>query len=156
MPLTASELVEQIQSGYEGELTEAETGSEVDVWVGVPPQDIQKIMGHLEEAHPPAHLSTITGIDVGECIGIIYHFAVEGCQLNVRCLVPKGEDRIDSITPVVPAAVLYEREVHDLLGVEFVGHPDMRRLILPEEWPEEDHPLRRDVAEDEESEEEGA
>lgn len=157
MSVTAAELVEQIQNDYDGELTEAEATSETAAWVGVPPQDIQRIMQHLKEAHAPAHLSTITGMDVGDAIAIIYHFAAERVSLNVRALVSKADDRIDSITPVVPAAILYEREISDLLGVEFVGHPDPRRLILPEEWPEGDHPLRREeAADDEESEEEGA
>ncbi len=157
MSVTAAELVEQIRNDYDGELTEAEASSEVDAWVGVPRQDVREIMQHLKEAHAPAHLSTITGMDVGDAIALIYHYALEGCQLNVRCLVPREEDRIDSITPVVPAAVLYEREVYDLLGVEFVGHPDLRRLILPEDWPEGNYPLRREeAAEDEESDEEGA
>lgn len=155
--MTASELVEQIQRSFEGELAEAEARSEVDAWVGVAPQDIQKMMTHLRDAHAPMHLSTITGVDLGEAIGVIYHCAAEGVSLNVHTAVPKEDDQVDSITPVLPAAILYEREVHDLLGVEFVGHPDMRRLILPEEWPEDDHPLRREAADEtEESEEEGA
>jgi len=157
MSVTAAELVEQIRDDYDGELTEAEARSEVDAWVGVARQDVQQIMQHLKEAHAPAHLSTITGMDVGDAIAIIYHYAVEGCQLNVRCLVPKEDNRIDSITPVAPAAILYEREISDLLGVEFVGHPDPRRLILPDEWPEGDYPLRREeAADDGESDEESA
>ena len=156
MSVTAAELVEQIQRDYEGELTEAQATSERSGWLGVPPQDIVSIMRHLWEAHAPVHLSTITGLDTGEDIAIIYHFALEGVALNLRALVSKQEDRIDSITPVVPAAVLYEREVCDLLGVEFTGHPDPRRLILPEEWPEGDFPLRcPDAVEHKESEEEG-
>ncbi len=160
MTMTASELVEEIQSSYEGELAEAEARSEVDAWVGVAPQEIQKIIRHLRDTHAPVHLSTITGVDLGESIGVIYHCVAKGVSLNVHTAVPKGDDRIESITPVLPAAILYEREVHDLLGVEFVGHPDMRRLILPEEWPEDDHPLRQDDADPaqggKESEEESA
>jgi membrane-bound hydrogenase subunit beta len=156
MTMTASELVEQIKGDYRGQLTEAEVRSDGQVWVGVPREDIRQLMEHLKQAHAPLHLSTITGIDLGESIGILYHCAAEGVSLNVHTAVPKQEDRIDSVTPVLPAAVLYEREVRDLLGVEFDGHPDMRRLILPEQWPEHDHPLRRDAREREESEDEGA
>ncbi len=155
--MTASELVEQIQSEYEGELTEAEARSDVDAWVGVPPADVQQMARYIMETWAPVHLSTISGVDNGREIEVLYHFATEGVSLNLRAAVPKGDDRIDTITPIVPAAILYEREIMDMFGVEIVGHPDPRRLILPEDWPEGDYPLRRDdVLEEEEGEEDNA
>jgi len=155
--VTASELVEQIQSEYEGELTEAEARSDVDAWVGVPPADVQQMARYIMETWAPVHLSTISGVDNGREIEVLYHFATEGVSLNLRAAVPKGDDRIDTITPIVPAAILYEREIMDMFGVEIVGHPDPRRLILPEDWPEGDYPLRRDdVLEEEEGEEDNA
>jgi Ni,Fe-hydrogenase III component G len=98
----------------------------------------------------PAHLSTITGNDRRDPIDVIYHFVVEGVSLNVRASVPKAVDQIDSITRIVPAAILYEREVAEMFGITMVGHPDPRRLVLPEDWPEGDYPLRRDDSGDEE------
>lgn len=155
--MTASELVEQIQSEYEGELTEAEARSDVDAWVGVPPADVQQMARYIMGTWAPVHLSTISGVDNGREIEVLYHFVTEGVSLNLRAAVPKGDERIDTITPVVPAAILYEREIMDMFGVEIVGHPDPRRLILPEDWPEGDYPLRRDdVLEEEEGEEDNA
>jgi len=151
--VTASELIERIEQDYEGELTEARATSQVEAWVGVPPEDIQTMARFIMDAWPPVHLSTITGHDSGREIEMLYHFVIEGCALNLRAAVPKGVDRIDTITPVVPAAVMYEREVMDLFGVSIVGHPDPRRLVLPEDWPEGDFPLRGDDVADEEGEE---
>jgi len=148
--VTASELIEQVQEQYQGELIEARTSSEVDAWIDVPPADVQQMAGFIMDAWPPVHLSTITGYDNGREIEILYHFVADGVSLTVRAAVPKDVNRIDTITPVVPAAVLYEREVMDLLGVTMVGHPDPRRLLLPEDWPEGDYPLRRHDVEDEE------
>jgi NADH-quinone oxidoreductase subunit C len=48
------------------------------------------------------------------------------------------------VVSLLPGAVLYEREVHDLLGVVFDGHPSLERLILPDDWPEGVYPLRKD------------
>ena len=151
--MTASELVESIQGGYQGELVEAAAPSEIDAWVGVPPESVTEMSRYLRDTYPPLHLSTITGLDAGDAIEIIYHFVTEGVGLNLRASVPKSGDSIDSITPIIPAAVLYEREVTDLLGVTFTGHPDPRRLILPEDWPEGQHPLRKDETAEEETEE---
>jgi len=54
-----------------------------------------------------------------------------------------GEDAsLDSITPIWPAANFYEREIFDLFGVNFNGHPNLRRLMMPEDW--NGHPLRKD------------
>ncbi|MEA3402783.1 MAG: NADH-quinone oxidoreductase subunit C [Armatimonadota bacterium] len=144
MAVTASELVERIQAEYDGELTEAEATSEVDAWVGVPPEDVRGMARFIIDTWAPVYLSTITGVDTGRQIEVLYHFVTGGLALNVRAAVDKGVDEIDSITPLVPAAVLYEREVAEMLGVEMIGHPDPRRLVLPEDWPEGDYPLRRD------------
>jgi len=144
--MTASELVAHIQDGYDGELTEVASPTDIDAWMNVSACDVVKLATYLRDAYPPLLLSTITGSDRGEAIDVIYHFATEGVGLNVRCVVAKdGEnaDEIDSVTPTLPAAILYEREVADLLGIVFVGHPDPRRLILPEDMPEDEHPLRK-------------
>jgi len=149
--MTAAELVQNIRDGYSGELTEAKAPAERDAWVGVPPEQITQMATFLRDSYPPLHLSTITGVDRGETIDVIYHFIAEGVSLNLRASVDKVTATIDSITPVIPAAILYEREVADLLGVQFAGHPDPRRLILPEDWPEGEYPLRRTAASEQET-----
>jgi Ni,Fe-hydrogenase III component G len=142
--VTAAELIEQVQSRYEGELTEAEARSDVQAWVGVPAVDITKMAQFIVDEWGPLHLSTITGNDRGGHIDLIYHFVADGVSLNVRASVDKGVDEIETITPIVPAAIMYEREITDMFGVTIAGHPDPRRLVLPEDWPEGDYPLRRD------------
>jgi Ni,Fe-hydrogenase III large subunit/Ni,Fe-hydrogenase III component G len=63
----------------------------------------------------------------------------------LECSVTPDDPRIDSITPAVPGASWSERECRDAIGVSPEGHPDPRRLILADNWPEGVHPLRRDV-----------
>jgi NADH-quinone oxidoreductase subunit C len=90
------------------------------------------------------HISTISGVDVEDGIEVIYHLTRqkpnEGITLSIRVKVPYGGS-LPSIVEIIPGAVLYEREVHDLLGVAFEGHPDLSRVILPDDWPDDIHPL---------------
>ena len=63
-------------------------------------------------------------------------------RLRLKVLLPGDDPAVDSLTPLWPGANLYEREVYDLFGVRFHGHPYLRRLLMPENW--EGHPLRKD------------
>ncbi len=90
------------------------------------------------------HLSTITGMDLQGKIAVIYHFEAREVTVSLRVEVPTTKAEVDSITSLIPGAVLYEREVHDLLGVVFAGHPNLKRLVLPEDFPKGVYPLRKD------------
>jgi NADH-quinone oxidoreductase subunit C/D len=59
-------------------------------------------------------------------------------------VLQQGDARLPTLTDVYAGAALYEREVNELMGIEFDGHPSMNRLILPEQWPQGKHPLRKD------------
>ena len=63
-------------------------------------------------------------------------------RLRVRVPVPGTDPVVPSITGVYPGASSYERETWDLFGIEFEGHPELTRILLPDEW--EGHPLRKD------------
>jgi NADH:ubiquinone oxidoreductase subunit C len=62
----------------------------------------------------------------------------------VRPLLPRDEPEIESIANLCTAAEWVEREMWELLGIRFRNHPDMRHLLLDEDWPAGSHPLRRD------------
>ena len=83
-------------------------------------------------------LSTITGLDLGQKIGIVYHFWQNEDTLHVRTTVPKTSPTAVSIVEIIPGAILYEMEIHDMFGVTFVGNPWMdKKLLLPESWPDD-------------------
>ncbi len=75
---------------------------------------------------------------------VTYHILSHQLKERVRlhAMVESMDPSIDSITPVWPSANYYEREVWDLFGIRFHGHPGLRRIMMPEEW--EGHPLRKD------------
>ncbi|WNZ29015.1 MAG: NADH-quinone oxidoreductase subunit C [Candidatus Bathyarchaeota archaeon] len=93
------------------------------------------------------HLSTITGCQNSEgSIEILYHFENQGTLVTVRVSLPINVGSLSTITDIVPGSVLYEREIHDLFGIKFEGHPDLSRLILPDEWPNESYPLNKNTS----------
>ena len=63
-------------------------------------------------------------------------------KLRLRTRVGGADPTVDSLVPVWPGAGWMEREIYDLMGIRFQGHPDLRRILLPYDW--EGHPLRRD------------
>ncbi len=92
-------------------------------------------------------LSAVTAVDrfpVEPRFEIVYHFhsISRNARLRVKSRVGGPHPTIDSVSPVYLSANWYEREVFDLFGVQFRNHPDLRRIMLPEDW--EGHPLRKD------------
>ena len=93
-----------------------------------------------------SHMSTITGTDMGGSIEIAYHIWCyqAGVEATIKAEVPKSSPEIETVSDIIPGSMLYEAEARDLLGIEFKGLPYEGRLILPEDWPEGVHPLRKD------------
>jgi NADH-quinone oxidoreductase subunit C len=92
-------------------------------------------------------LSDVTCVDVFPAeprFEVIYHLLSHSQKDRVRLIarVPGGDPSIESLMGVWPSANFFEREVFDLFGIRFVGHPNLRRIMMPEDW--EGHPLRKD------------
>jgi Ni,Fe-hydrogenase III component G len=103
--------------------------------------DLLDVVRLLREKLGFVYLATISGVDLGESFEILYHFAIPGAQLNVRTLVPKSNPHLESICPMIPGAILYERELQDMFGLKVDHIPDPRPLVLPDDWPAENYPL---------------
>jgi NADH-quinone oxidoreductase subunit C len=129
-------------------------GTGRDAGATVSPDRIAEVCAHLKADPELAFdcLSNLSGVDYPKrtAIQVVYHLF---SYRHRHWLVLKVD--ADRDAPVVPTvshlwsiADWLEREVYDLLGVEFAGHPDMRRILMPEDWP--GHPLRKDFVEPEE------
>lgn len=106
-------------------------------------EKLLKVVAHLEK-EGFVHITTITAVDMIDNFDIVYHLRNIGFALNLKVAVPKDDPKIPSITGILPGAILYEREVNDLMGVFPEGHPNPARLILDYDWPEGLYPLRKE------------
>jgi len=138
------EAIIALQGTLRDSILESKTPRPRRVYIRVKPKANKKAVSSLLKTFPATIISTITGIDVGENIEINYHFWSGKTEVTIRTEIPKSKPEIDTITDIVPGASLYEREVHDLLGVKFIGHPNLTRLLLPESWPKDSYPLMKD------------
>ena len=71
----------------------------------------------------------------------LYSFSMNE-RVRLRVFVPDGDEHVESVATVWPAANWHEREVYDFFGIVFDGHPDLRRIFMPDDW--EGHPQRKD------------
>ncbi len=118
-----------------------------ELTLDVNPARIAAVCEFLKLDQTFTRISTVTAVDryPGEPrFEVVYHLhSIERKQrLRLKCRLGGENPEIDSVTPVWRGANWYEREVFDLFGIRFKGHPDLRRILLPEDW--EGHPLRKD------------
>ncbi|OIQ59442.1 NADH-quinone oxidoreductase subunit C [Neomoorella thermoacetica] len=150
----AQKYIKDLRSKFPGAILEESSQAPDQITVTVKLNDLPGIVEELYYRHN-GWLSTMLGNDERElngCFALYYVLSMEGNSnkrentwITVKALVPEKEPQFPSVTPRVPAAVWYEREVRDMFGLEPVGIPDARRLVLPDDWPDNLHPLRKDA-----------
>ncbi|MGD8544854.1 MAG: NADH-quinone oxidoreductase subunit C, partial [Candidatus Bathyarchaeota archaeon] len=126
------EITERLKMLLRENLIELKIPRERRVFLQIKKDALRETIDYLVNVLKIRYLSTITGVDLESEIRVIYHFSYENSVIiSLSITVSKENPVASTITGFVPGAVLYEREVHDLLGVRFEGHPDLSPLILP-------------------------
>jgi Ni,Fe-hydrogenase III component G len=140
-----NEIKEKLQQFLAEDMLEAKVPRDRRIFVSVKLAALKNAVRFLVNTLEFKHLSTISGSDMGEELELIYHLAYKGSiEFSLRITVSESNPVVPTITDSIPGAILYEREVHDMLGVVFEGHPDLSPLVLPEDWPENVYPLRKE------------
>lgn len=111
----------------------------------VPQENFFEVFDFLIKELKFTNLCAITGLDDGPVLSFIYHLATEnGVVINLKISAPKEKPIIKTITPYFPCAEVYERELIDLLGAIVDSLPPGGRYPLPDNWPYNEFPLRKD------------
>lgn len=143
--MSEEELVKRITERFGEKILEARVLGNRRISIQVSPDSYKDVVRFVAQDLGLEFLSCLSGVDRGDSLEVIAHIGYSTCVL-IKTRVPKDNPVVDSITDVLPAASFYEREAHDLLGIQFRGHPNLKRIFLPEEWPEGVYPLRKDYA----------
>ena len=108
-------------------------------------EDWMEVLRYMYEVEG-GRLTTATGSDRPTGVELLYHFAIDtdAIVVSIRTTLKKPFPRIESLTPHYYAANFIEREIFDFLGVEFDGHPDLRKILSSHDRPADFHPMRRD------------
>jgi len=142
--MTDSEIIEKAKGFLGGLAIEFTNPSERRIFLKVASGNLPAAVRALRDGLGFTHILTISGVDKGDVFEILYHLANPHACLSVRTEVPRSSARVPTVTAVIPGAILYEREVQDMFGIVVEGIPDPRRLLLSDDWPPENFPLRKD------------
>jgi NADH-quinone oxidoreductase subunit C len=140
--LSGADVAEQINQAHPGAVTES---NDTTVWIE--PESLLRVAGFLKESPDLdfKFLTAVSAVDYVDHFELIYQLLSmrknHSVVLKTRCY-GREEPVVDSLTPVWKGANLQEREIWDLMGVHFEGHPNMKRILLWEDFP--GHPLRKD------------
>ena len=145
--METADIYEKLKKTFTEGIGEIKTDLPVNPFFFVDAEKINAICYFLrdEETLQFDNLSCLSGVDYDkENLAVVYHlysYALNH-KLVIKTIVPKTNPVVRTVSDVWVAAEWHEREAFDLIGVNFEGHPDMRRILLPEDW--EGHPLRKD------------
>jgi len=117
------------------------------VSVTVKKEKIKEILRYVKEEQGFNHLQDLCGVDYyleNPRFEVVYNlFSIwRRLHIRVKAKIDDKEPEIDSITDLWEGANWHERECFDMFGIKFTGHPDLRRILMPEDW--NGHPLRKD------------
>ncbi|WP_459910795.1 NADH-quinone oxidoreductase subunit C [Desulfotomaculum defluvii] len=133
-----SELIEELNKKYPS-LEVSEKG-----YIMVPPDALVPFMKDLKNNYGFNYLTNLTAADYMEYFEVVYNLCIIGQpeMLHIKTKIDRNDPKVPSMVPIWGGAIWQEREVYDLLGITFTDHPDLRRILLTDEW--EGHPLRKD------------
>lgn len=126
-------LIQALQAVYPDDTFEVQTLPLDEAVLAVSPERLLTVVAILLDRCGVYHLSTITGRGTESGVELLYHFW-DGRGITLRVQLPEDDPVIETLTDRIPGAGFYEREVAEMLGVTFEGHPDPRPLLLPEDW----------------------
>ena len=152
--MSPAQIHQKISERFGSDTVESFNQEALDPYLVIKPAMTAEICRFLKEDSNLGFdcLSNMSGVDLikDEKIEVVLHLFSYTYRHTIvlKVDVPRDDPEMPSVESIWKAANWQEREIYDLLGVNFTGHPDLRRLLMPEDWV--GHPLRKDFVEPEE------
>jgi NADH-quinone oxidoreductase subunit C len=143
---TTDTIIEDLKKRFDDGIREVSTRSDSRVSVRIPGGVLPEIARYL---HEDLHFRFIiaSALESKRGFEIYYHFSEDGTGLvlNLHVILPKEKPEVPSLTPLFEAANWIEREMREILGIEFPGHPNPEKLISEGNWAEGVYPYRKET-----------
>lgn len=141
------EILDSLKSQFGDAILEAKLEGVIDPFIKVAPEKVKDVCYFLRDQEKMSFdtLNLLTGMDyTGGKLGVVYHLSSTKLQHKIvlKVEVPADNAHVQSVESVWKTANWHEREAYDMIGLIFDGHPDLRRILMPDDW--EGHPLRKD------------
>ena len=145
--MTPQEITEKLKAKFGEAIVDAKLEGVIDPFIKIKAESWKDVALFLRDDSDFQfdYLMCLSGVDYGKgVIGVVYHFASmsKKHKITIKVEVTREKPEIPSVESIWRTADWHEREAYDLVGVIFTGHPDLRRILLPNDW--EGHPLRKD------------
>ena len=145
--MTSQQISDALRSAFGDAILEVKIDGVTDPYVTVAPGKLREIGTYLRDDESMLFdtLMCLSGMDyTGGQLGVVYHLASmkNEHKIVLKTRVARENPRVASVESVWKTANWHEREAFDLFGIVFDGHPDLRRILMPDDW--EGNPLRKD------------
>jgi len=144
--LTMDEIAGRLAAAFPVELSAVSVQEPDTVVARLERTRLKDVARRLKELPQLAYetLNWIAGVDLGAQLESVYHVYSwrTNTYLELHVTVPRAKAELDTVTDVWPAADWHEREAWDMMGIRYLGHPDLRRILLKDDFV--GHPLRKD------------
>jgi NADH:ubiquinone oxidoreductase subunit C len=139
------DVLKEIKDKFSEKILKVYEKSPRRAYIDLKPEDIPAAASFIFK-DLKARFATVSGVDTPKHIEILYHFAFDklGRIISLRTRLDRENPEIESLTSIIKGTEWIEREIHELLGVNFRNHPNLKKLLMAEDWPEDKCPLRRD------------
>jgi len=145
--MIAQELYDLLKTTFGDAVLEAKIDGVFDPWISVAPDRVLDIARFLRDDERTDFdlLTLLSGVDMTKgTLAVVYHcYSLKrNHRIVLKTLVPAATPRVQSVASVWRTADWQEREAYDMYGITFDGHPDLRRILMPDDW--DGYPLRKD------------